>query len=173
MLSWYLLSLQLSMNIVLIVCFLGFEFAAAFEDDPRALCKTEGIRLSQNYQTRKGSTIRNARLDKAELTKLYNDKVDYKTAFNSMRRHVVVANACDPLNTSAVAIVYFWLEMKSNVRLLGENAVDSILSALHVAHADVFLVSYEEFISYFCTFIIYNQPCSYLELSAILSFQPS
>ena len=121
----------------------------------------------------KGSTIRNARLDKAELTKLYNDKVDYKTGFNSMRRHVVVANACDPLNTSAVAIVYFWLEMKFHVRLLGENAVDSISSAVHVAHAEVFLVSYEDFISYFCTFIIYNQPCSYLELSAILSFQPS
>ena len=114
------------------------------KDDPRALCKTEGIRLCQTYEAAR--TKKTARLANADLMKLYNDKIDDAAAFNSMREHVVVQNAYDPLDTSAVGIVYFWLELKSNGRLLDENAVDSILSALHVAHADVFLVSYEDFL---------------------------
>ena len=61
-----------------------------------------------------------------------------------MRHHVLLEDGRDPLDTSAVAIVYFWLEMKSNVRLLSQNAVDGILSSLHVAKADVYLVSYED-----------------------------
>jgi hypothetical protein len=146
--------------------FLGLQ-PQFVKDDPRALCKTEGIRMCLNYGT--GSGRKTARLDNEDLQKLYNDKIDDAAAFNSMREHVVVQNALDPLKPAAIAIVYFWLELHSNENLLGENAVDSLLSGLHVGKADVFLVSYEDFL--FCTFIIISKPCSYFELSAILSLQ--
>ena len=129
--------------------FLGLQ-PQFVKDDPRALCKTGGIILCLNYGT--AGSRATARLDNDDLRKLYNDKIDDVAAFNSIREHVVVQNALGLLKTSAVAIVYSWLELNSNRNLLGENAVESLLSGLHVAHADVFLVSYEDF--RFCTFTI-------------------
>ena len=132
-------------------------------------CKIEGIKRSQVTGSGK------VKLKWAELIKLYNGKVDDVMAFSSMLQHVSVQERLDPLTTSAVAIVYFWYEFQSDLRLLGQNAVDSILSALHAAHADVYLVSYED--EYVCSTFEKHQPRSYFELSsytglaAVLSFQ--
>ena len=97
-------------------------------DDPKALCETEGIRVCQNYGATRDK--RTARLDTADFMKLYNDKIDDAAAFTEMRNHVLVQNVGDPLHTSAVTIVYFWLEFGNernpDARLLGEHAADSI-----------------------------------------------
>jgi hypothetical protein len=111
------------------------------KDDPRARCTTEGIKQCRNFGPRKA-----ARLKSSELTQLCNDKIDDVRAFNAMRQQVLEAEGHDALDTSAVAVVYFWLDFwdSPDGRMLGQNAVDGILSALHVAHAAVYLVSYED-----------------------------